>query len=149
MNKTLKHLAIVSFMLSPSFASAQAVIIPVQDESKAESYVGLNWELGSGYIPDIELGYRNVDIDADGDVDGYGASLTLDIEKMSIDKALIKGITGKDDYQAVLGAGYSFSSEKPVAYIGAQGNHIGAGIAVDTSLEADVSIGINSISDYD
>ena len=158
MYKVSKNFSVATLALLPSLALAQAPMPPAPapvasiinlEETHEESYIGLNWQFGGSFIPQVELGHRKVDLKADGDVNGYEASLTFDIEERAVDKVLITGVLGDDDFQGELGGGYSFSANAPIGYVGAQGNRINAGVTLDTSLNTEVSIGINSISDYD
>lgn len=113
-----------------------------------EVYAGLTWVFGQGFIPQLELGYRNVDVDGDGDVTGYGISTSFIFNK-GFDLIQVKGIRGNEDVQGQLGLGYSLLNRGFAGSLGAQGNHITGGVNyVGGQTPFQFFGGVNTVSDY-
>lgn len=117
--------------------------------SKDEAFIGLEWTIGKSILPEVQVGYRDVDVETDGDVSGGQVSLTFDIEQMSFSKVRVEGVQGDEDIQGQLGVGYNFAQSGFLLTGGAQGNYVFAGLDYTFGSGFDFRGGVNTISDYD
>ena len=93
------------------------------EDSKDEAFVGFNWALGGSLTPELILGFRSVDVNSDGDVEGAGTSISFSLLKTSFDKIKVFGIKGNDDLAGELGFGFSLINQGWLGTLGAQGDH--------------------------
>lgn len=147
MKKSIKLYSLGVLLALPTLVSAQAPA-RAADTTKEEAFIGFNWQLGESFIPLLEIGHRQADVDSDGDVEGFGASVSFNLMPLGIDKVVVKGINGTADAQTEFGAGYSFTAKEPIGVLGAQGDHLHGEINLGPSLAPNINLGINSISDY-
>lgn len=119
------------------------------EKTEEEAYIGLEWKIGTSILPEIEVGYRQVDVESNGDVSGGQASLSFDIERRTLGKFKLEGVKGDEDLQGQLGLGYNLPDRGFLVTGGAQGNHIFAGLDYTLGTGLDVMAGINTIGDYD
>lgn len=118
------------------------------DYDDDQVYAGLNWVFGHGFVPQLEFGYRKVDVDGDGDVSGVGISASF-VFNQGFDLIQIKGIRGDEDVQGQLGLGYSLLNQGFAGSLGAQGNHITGGVNyVGGQAPFQFFGGVNTIGDY-
>jgi hypothetical protein len=141
-----------------AFATAQAGILQTTspDESRfgtekteEEAYIGLEWKIGQSILPEVEVGFRHVDVKSNGDVSGGQASLSFDIERRTLGKFKLEAVEGDDDLQGQLGIGYNLADRGFLITGGAQGNHVFAGLDYTFGTGLDVMAGINTLGDYD
>ncbi|WP_290699751.1 hypothetical protein [Amphritea sp.] len=97
------------------------------EESKDEAFIGFNWALGGSLTPELILGFRSVDVNSDGDVEGAGTSISFSLLKTSFDKIKVFGIKGNDDLAGELGFGFSLLNQSWLGTLGAQGDHFNIG----------------------
>lgn len=117
--------------------------------SKDEAFIGLEWTIGKSILPEVQVGYRDVDVESDGDVSGAQVSLTFNIEQMSFGKLRLEGVQGDEDIQGQLGVGYNFAQPGWMLTGGGQGNYVFAGVDYTIGSGFDFRGGVNTISDYD
>ena len=124
------------------------VATTVVEDSENEAFVGFNWTLGAGITPEVVIGYRHVDVDSTGDVEGAGANISFNIAKMNFDRIKLFAINGDEDLQGELGFGYSLLNKEWLGTLGAQGGYINLGADLMQSGEFKFNGGLNSINDY-
>ena len=120
-----------------------------KEVSKDEAFIGLEWTIGKSVLPEVQVGYRDVDVETDGDVSGGQVSLTFDIAQMSFSKLRVEGIQGDEDLQGQLGVGYNFAQSDFLLTGGGQGNYVFAGVDYTLGAGFDLRGGVNTISDYE
>ncbi|GAA0789194.1 hypothetical protein [Marinobacterium sediminicola] len=151
MKKALLSFLLCSCAALPATSFAGNAVLPAvpADYNDDELYLGFNWVFGEGFVPQLELGYRNVEVDVDGDVTGYGLSTSFILNK-GFDLLQLKGIAGDEDVQGELGVGYSLQNRSFAGSLGAQGNHVTAGVQY-TGGETPFQFygGVNTVSDYE
>ncbi len=116
-------------------------------QSDNEVYLGLLWNFGGTYVPQVELGYRKIDVDHHGDVEGAGVSVSF-TPGTGFDLLKLKGIKGGRSAQGELGVGYSLQHGAFLGTLGVQGNHINAGVDYLFGVGPKVFGGINTIGKY-
>lgn len=136
-------------VLASGAAIAQQAPSVCADANEDEGFIGVLWDF-SVASPSLIVGYRDVDVDCGGDVDGWQAALTFDLNR-GFDKLRIDGVWGDEDVQGIAGAGYSIANKSFLIGAGAQGPYLFGG--VDYLPQADMSwspyVGVNSIGKYD
>lgn len=153
MKKILLSAVICSCAALPLSSQAGSILPPTlpptpYDYDDNEVYAGFNWVFGQGFIPQLEFGYRKVDVDSDGDVTGVGVSTSFVFNK-GFDLIQIKGIRGDDDAQGQLGLGYSLQNHGFAGSLSAQGNHITGGVNyVGGQTPFQFFGGVNTVGDY-
>lgn len=150
----IKALAAFTCLLAFNFASAGAPIAPQPtytntEVSDDEAFIGFNWTLGGSLTPELEFGFRDVDVQSDGDVSGAGISISFDLMNMAFDKIKLKGIKGDQDLQGELGGGYSLLGGQWLGTVGAQGQNFNLGLDLMQQGGVQLNGGINSVDDYD
>lgn len=146
--------AVLTIFIS-SFAAAGSSPPPptpattVVEDSENEAFIGFNWTFGAGLTPEVVLGYRNVDVDSTGDIEGAGANISFNIAKMNFDRIKLFAIHGDEDLQGELGFGYSLLNQEWLGTLGAQGGYINLSTDILQSGEFKFNGGLNSINDYD
>jgi hypothetical protein len=131
---------------APPPAPAPVVIGSVDHD---DCFGGLQWTWQQGAVPDLVIGCRHVKVDAGGDAEGYGASISLNFKK-GFDKVRVEGVKGDRSAQGLLGGGYSIVNKDFFLGAGIQGPFVFGG--VDYLLKNkrwEPYIGVNSIDKYD
>jgi len=124
-------------------------VAPVNPSSESDNqvYLGLLWYIGGSHVPQVELGYRNVNVDRHGDVKGGALSMTY-YPGMGFDMLKLKGVKGGRSAQGELGVGYSIQHGAFLGTLGVQGNHITGGLDYLFGVGPKVYGGINTIGKY-
>lgn len=144
-------LGLSSVLLTAQMATAGGPPPPTTtynvDKAENEVFVGFNWTFGQS-VPQIELGYRNLDVNSNGDVKGAGASVSFDWTEFSFDKIKLFGIRGNDDVQGQLGGGFSLLQQQWLGTASIQGNYLFINADLLGNGTPQFGGGINTISDY-
>ena len=119
------------------------------ESSEDEAFIGLEWTFGGSVLPEVEVGYRSVDVESNGDVSGAEASLSYNFERGGLGKFKIEAVEGEDNVQGQLGIGYNLANPGFMLTGGAQGNFIFGGIDYTFGSGLDIIGGFNTIGDYD
>lgn len=132
---------------TPTFTT---VVVGQDKSSEDEFFAGINWQFGASPQAEIVLGYRDVNVHSDGDVDGMGLDFTFPIKNgITFGEMRFKAIDGQDDWQGELGLGWSFLHKGFLLTGGAQGNFLTLGTDYVFGSGWEPYIGANSIGDYD
>lgn len=132
---------------TPTFTT---VVIGQDKVSDDEFFAGINWQFGTNSQAEIVVGYRDVNVHSDGDVDGVGVDFTFPIKDgLKFGEMRVKGINGQDDWQGEFGLGWSFLHQGFLLTGGAQGNFVTLGTDYVFGTGWEPYIGVNSIGDYD
>jgi hypothetical protein len=132
---------------TPTFTT---VVIGQDKVGDDEFFAGINWQFGASSQAELVVGYRDVNVHSDGDVDGYGLDFTFPIKDgLKVGELRVKGINGQDDWQGEFGMGWSFLHQGFLLTGGAQGNFVTAGTDYVFGTGWEPYIGVNSIGDYD
>jgi len=119
-------------------------------EEENTPFAALQWNLGDKSLkPDVVVGYRSVDVETDGDVDGWQGSISYK-PGAGFDKVKVEAVTGDEDVQASYGAGYSLQQKQAMLSAGVNGSHLTAG--ADYLLGKHTLhpyLGITSLKEYD
>ena len=145
-----KPILLLAAILAPQVAIAGSAPPPQLSLTDDEVFLSASWTFGQqSFIPQTELGYRNVDVESDGDVNGAGVSISFDWTNFGFDKIKLVGIKGNDNTQGLLGFGYSLQQQQWLGTAGVQGNHlfINADLLRENGFQ--FGGGVNTISDYD
>jgi hypothetical protein len=121
-----------------------------REVSEDEFFVGINWQFGAASQAELVIGYRDVDVETNGDVSGAGVDMTFPLKDgIHVGELRFKGIEGEDDLQGEFGLGWSFFHKGFLLTAAAQGPYVtlGADFVFGTGFEP--YIGVNTISDYD
>jgi hypothetical protein len=131
----------------PTFTT---VVIGQDREGEDEFFAGINWQFGTQSQAELVIGYRDVDVHSDGDVDGFGLDFTFPFKDgLKFGEMRLKGIEGEEDWQGEFGFGWSFLNDGFLLTGGVQGNYftLGTDYVFGTGLEP--YVGVNSIGSYD
>ena len=110
---------------TPTFTT---VVIGQDKVGDDEFFAGINWQFGAHSQAEIVIGYRDVNVHSDGDVDGAGIDFTFPIKDgLKFGEMRLKGINGQDDWQGEFGLGWSFLHQGFLLTGGAQGNFVTLG----------------------
>lgn len=156
MKTLIKALAAFTCLLAFNYASAGVAPPPTTaptftdtEVSDEEAFIGINWTLGGSLTPELEFGFRDVDVQSDGDVSGAGLSISFDLVNMTFDKIKLKGIKGDEDLQGELGGGYSLLGGHWLGTVGAQGQNFNLGLDLMQQGGIQLNGGFNTVDDYD
>ena len=136
--------------ITSTVASAIGLVTP-QADNQDSSYLGVKWKLGQLSSPELSLGFRHAQVDADGDVEGNDFSMTFDIfDGFAPGEIRAKYLNGEQDLQGELSLGYDFSSGY-FAGVSGQGSLVNLG--VDYLYKADSPFvpyfQLNTVQEYD
>ena len=135
-----------------SVACLAAVLCMSNALAKDESnpFAALTWTFGAETLkPDVTIGYRSVDVETDGDVDGWQGSVSYR-PHAGLDKIKVEAVTGDENMQATYGAGYSLQKKQALLTAGATGNYLTAGADFLISSHAiEPYVGITTLHQYD
>ncbi len=132
---------------TPTFTT---VVIGQDKVSDDEFFAGINWQFGTNSQAELVIGYRDVNVHSDGDVDGAGVDFTFPIKDgLKFGEMRVKAIDGQDDWQGEFGLGWSFLHQGFLLTGGAQGNFFTMGTDYVFGTGWEPYIGANSIGDYD
>ena len=132
---------------SPTFTTT---VIGQDRENEDEFFVGLNWQFGAQAQAEIVVGYRDVDVHSDGDVEGAGIDFTFPLKDgLKFGEIRLKAIDGEYDWQGELGLGWSFLNEGFLLTGGVQGNYATVGTDYVFGTGWQPYVGANTIGDYD
>lgn len=134
----------------PPPPTVELVEVGDREVNEDEFFVGINWQFGAASQAELVLGYRDVDVEHNGDVSGVAVDMTFPIKDgMHVGELRLKGVEGDDDLQGEFGLGWSFFHQGFLLTGGVQGPYanIGADFVFGTGFEP--YVGVNSISDYD
>jgi hypothetical protein len=132
---------------SPTFTTT---VIGQDEASEDEFFVGLNWQFGAQSQPELVVGYRDVDVRSDGDVQGVGLDMTFPLKGgIKPGELRLKGIDGDEDLQGEFGLGWSFAHEGFLLTGGAQGQYFTAGTDYVFGTGWQPYVGVNTIGEYD
>lgn len=134
------------FPQPPPLPEASSIPTTHTDE---KVFLGFTWFTGGSMLPEIELGYRNADIDSDGDTDGYGASVSFNLTAGALDKVRLVGLYGKEDWQGEAGGGYSFVQGQPFGLLGVRGRHMYLGGELGADLIPVFGAGLHTVDEFD
>ncbi len=131
----------------PTFTTT---VIGQDRDREDEFYLGLNWQFGAQSQPELVLGYRDVDVHSDGDVDGFGLDLTFPIKDgFKFGELRLKAIEGEESWQGEFGMGWSFANDGFLLTGGAQGNYVTVGTDYVFGTGWQPFVGVNTIGGYD
>jgi hypothetical protein len=93
------------------------------------AYAGLNWTLGGGYTPALVLGVANTKVKSNGNTTGARLAFHLNLAG-GIAPGMLKlsYLSGKNDLQGEIGAGYNFLKGAPALSLGLNAPYIAAGL---------------------
>ena len=132
---------------TPTFTT---VVIGQDKVSDDEFFAGINWQFGANSQAELVIGYRDVNVHSDGDVDGYGLDFTFPIKDgLKVGELRVKGIEGEDDWQGEFGLGWSFMHQGFLLTGGIQGNYVTAGTDYVFGTGWQPYVGVNTIGGYD
>lgn len=132
---------------TPTFTT---VVIGQDKVGDDEFFAGINWQFGAQAQAEIVVGYRDVNVHSDGDVDGAGIDFTFPIKDgLKFGEVRLKGINGEDDWQGEYGLGWSFLHQGFLLTGGVQGNFVTAGTDYVFGTGWQPYLGANSVGDYD
>jgi hypothetical protein len=132
---------------NPTFTTT---VIGQEEASEDEFFAGLNWQFGASSQAELVVGYRDVDVKSDGDVDGFGLDFTFPLKGgIKPGELRLKGIDGDEDLQGEFGLGWSFAHKGFLLTAGAQGQHVTAGTDYVFGAGWEPYIGVNTVGDYD
>lgn len=132
---------------TPTFTT---IVIGQDKVSDDEFFAGINWQFGANSQAEIVVGYRDVNVHSDGDVDGLGLDVTFPIKDgLKFGEMRLKAIDGQHDWQGELGLGWSFLHQGFLLTGGVQGNFVTLGTDYVFGTGWEPYIGANSIGDYD
>ena len=119
-----------------------------KDESNP--FAALTWTFGSETLkPDVTIGYRSVDVETDGDVDGWQGSVSYR-PHAGVDKIKLEAVTGDENMQATYGAGYSLQQKQALLTAGATGSYLTAGADfLISSHKIEPYVGVTTLHEYD
>lgn len=132
----LKVFAIVGFAFwaVSSFAGSTAttVFTPGGNNNETQGYVGLEWTWGSA-TPQAILGVKKVEVEADGDTQGFGAVVAFNIESgFTPYDVKVTVLDGNEKTQAEAGLGYEFLEQTMFLTGGANTTHASVGLDVSS-----------------
>ncbi len=131
----------------PTFTT---VVIGQDRDRQDEFFAGINWQFGAQSQAELVVGYRDVDVHSDGDVDGYGVDFTFPLKDgIKFGEMRLKGIDGQEDWQGEYGLGWSFLNEGFLLTGGVQGNYFTLGTDFVFGTGWQPYVGVNSIGSYD
>ena len=117
--------------------SVSAMALSVEENTP---FAALQWTFGAETIkPDVVIGYRSVDVETNGDVNGWQGSVSYRPDE-GIDKLKVEAVAGDNDIQYTYGGGYSLQSNQALISAGINGSYLTAG--------ADYLIGHHKIEPY-
>ncbi|GAB2499341.1 hypothetical protein [Arenimonas alkanexedens] len=132
---------------APTFTTT---VIGQDNTSEDEFFVGLNWQFGAHSQPELVVGYRDLDVSSNGDVDGFGLDFTFPLTKgFRPGELRLKGIDGDEDLQGEFGLGWSFAHQGFLLTGGAQGRHFTAGTDYVFGTGWQPYLGVNTVGEYD
>lgn len=119
-----------------------------KDESNP--FAALTWTFGAETLkPDVVIGYRSVDVETDGDVDGWQGSVSYR-PQAGVDKIKLEAVTGDENMQATYGAGYSLQKKQALLTAGATGSYLTAGADfLISSHKIEPYVGLTTLHEYD
>ncbi|KFN44230.1 hypothetical protein [Arenimonas oryziterrae] len=110
-------LALVGLACGPALAgkggppppTRTTTVVGEEEVNDNEFFVGINWQFGGKSQAELVVGYRDVDVNSNGDVKGAGIDMTFPLTGgFRAGELRLKGIDGKDDLTGEYGAGWSF-----------------------------------------
>lgn len=144
-----KYFFALCFLSISLFAQA-AIPAPApggNDNREQKVIGGLKWTIGSSFVPELVLGYRNVLINTNDEVKGFSSEITYNFINKSIGDLKINGIYGNVDLTGELSFGYNFISDSFLTGIGAQSAYINGNIDYLFKDGFKYSVELNSIND--
>lgn len=127
--------AAAAAQLCPVFPSSCALpeggaVAGPDSRTDKTAFAGLTWEFGgkSGYVPNLVLGVRQLQVHGDNSVNGAELSFSLSVfQRQQLDSVKLGYISGNRDLQAKIGGGYSFEYGTWLATGAIQGAHLAVG----------------------
>jgi hypothetical protein len=78
-------------------------------------FLGFQWNFAQNAGWEIALGFRGAKTDYSGDTNGFTAQIVFPLKSgVSVDRVKVGAFTGKVDYMAGIGLGYSFADRSPL-----------------------------------
>lgn len=141
--RTWKLLSCVAAVIFSTNASAFSV-------EENTPFAALQWTFGAESAkPDVVIGYRSVDVETNGDVDGWQGSVSYRPDH-GVDKLKLEGVTGDEDVQYTYGGGYSLQQHQPLLSASVNGSHLTAGVDyIIGHQKIEPYIGLTTLSSYD
>lgn len=148
MNKTLlkKSLLLLGGILAQNAMAAQAPICDTYssaNRTETRAYAGLSWELNgsNGFIPDLVLGVRSLNVTSSNVVNGADFNLRMRYKnQVSLDSVRLSYVGGSRQFMGNAGIGYSLSNQNMFATV--------AGQSAFSRLGVDYQFGKESFNPY-